>query len=476
MIRKINLKNNKGISLASVIVTLILAMIILTSIIYSNNRTKEIQKAMLLNSDIEELTKKVDVYYLEKGTLPMVEDLFSPYKYSDGDEIDSDTPVYYKLEISLLENITLNNKEIISESLAEGDQWYVINKETHTIYFVKCIDGKVVPQIAQYSNKYESITLGATEDGSNRIIYNYSDSAGGVGVGNTTINPGIDELIEDTSSIDVGTVTPEGGIVQAGGNYTGVNPDGVSGPEIIYPEGGYYKSPYEYESYSNMVLHYDGIYNKIENGILKHDTSVKKWSDLTGNGYDGSIVANNSWEWEYLSENANYAVTNFTQNLTRSNGNSKFTDNSLKLENNNYVLYDFYNYDSGGKVTGKKSDIKIPDGSEENTIEIVFEYDSNNAKTRKVAGLFGLGAYGNPTVKTTNTEYNYFKARYLYKYVGRTVYKSVFPFGNIYQPSFFYDNRRTMDVVDNTWHFKTGDEGNRKYNFENDSTKRSIYI
>ena len=388
MIRKINLKNNKGISLASVIVTLILAMIILTSIIYSNNRTKEIQKAMLLNSDIEELTKKVDVYYLEKGTLPMVEDLFSPYKYSDGDEIDSDTPVYYKLEISLLENITLNNKEIISESLAEGDQWYVINKETHTIYFVKCIDGKVVPQIAQYSNKYESITLGATEDGSNRIIYNYSDSAGGVGVGNTTINPGIDELIEDTSSIDVGTVTPEGGIVQAGGNYTGVNPDGVSGPGTITNANGLYKSPYKYAGYTDAVtgtndgsiaLHYDGIYNTGSGSSIKHSESVTTWSDISGKGNHGSIVKGT---WYYQAKIKDVSASDLSGDLmedvetTRSTGTGSWNNNSYTLSDNSYILNKTLN--------------NIPTNNANYTIEIVFK-NNKNAN----GGLLGMGVYNN---------------------------------------------------------------------------------
>lgn len=149
MKKNINLKNNKGISLITVIVTLILMTIILTSIVYSNNRTNEIKKAMLLNSDIEELTKKVEMYYLEREKLPI--DETEGYCYTEGSVNGSESVYYYRIDTSLLENLNLNNKEKLDE------QWYVMNEETHTIYFVKREGGTIRPQIAQYSNDYDNI-------------------------------------------------------------------------------------------------------------------------------------------------------------------------------------------------------------------------------------------------------------------------------------------------------------------------------
>ena len=62
-------------------------IIILSSIIYSNSRTDEIKKAMYINSDIEELTKKVEMYYLEKETLPLEEE-DSEFNYSGSNNIN----------------------------------------------------------------------------------------------------------------------------------------------------------------------------------------------------------------------------------------------------------------------------------------------------------------------------------------------------------------------------------------------------
>ena len=43
MIKNINLKDNKGIALVSVIVTIVVMLVILTSIVFSTNRTNEIK-------------------------------------------------------------------------------------------------------------------------------------------------------------------------------------------------------------------------------------------------------------------------------------------------------------------------------------------------------------------------------------------------------------------------------------------------
>lgn len=166
MRKNINLKSNKGISLITVIVTVILMTIILTSIVYSNNRTNEIKQSMLLNSDIEELTKKTEMYYLEKETLPIKIDENSKFCYKEENKVVDvgEDVYYYRIDTALLENLNLNNKEKIAdtklESVRPGDQWYVINPETHNIYFIKFDIG--IEQTAKYS-KYNLIISMADE-------------------------------------------------------------------------------------------------------------------------------------------------------------------------------------------------------------------------------------------------------------------------------------------------------------------------
>lgn len=172
------ISNNKGISLISVLVTVILMLIILSSIIFSNSRTKEIQKTMLLNSDIEELNDKVRVYYLKHETIPIDRnEKFSYYVDEDSDGKAGPTePTYYRLSVSSFDNLTLNNLEILNdhpnaELSWEDKQWYVINPETHLIYFVKHEENEETGeyekklQEAKYSKKYDSIIAKAIASG-----------------------------------------------------------------------------------------------------------------------------------------------------------------------------------------------------------------------------------------------------------------------------------------------------------------------
>ena len=430
MVKNIKLKNNKGISLASVLVTVILMIIILTSIVYSNNRTNEIKKAMLINSDIEELTKKVEVYYLEKETLPITQTV-DEYTYIEdeskfinknvGDTIvktaDNNTPLYYRLEISLLDNVTLNNKEILS---GEESQWYVINPETHTIYFVKREAGKNVIQLGQYNENYGDIILAAISDSSNRIMYNHQEGEPTSSDGNVSLIPGTDDVIGDTSSIDIGNLYGEPG--------TNIGPDDptISTDPANYSYKNYIGWNETGTTATNLVLQYDGEYNVARSGTY-HDASSKTWYDLTGNGNNGNVVSGNAWGWEYLTFGSGQTASNvnyqyFRKTSSRPEGTSGFESKSLKLINDDYVVCDFYNYNGtvtyngttyNNYISGKKTSASvIPDGSEPYTIEIVFKYDGNENKDK---GLFGMGTYNNASPEESDNYSKYFKLMTSYR-------------------------------------------------------------
>ena len=63
---KFKINSNKGMSLSTIVISIILMIIILSTIILSVKQTSEVKAEMQLNNDIEELTRRVKLYYLEK--------------------------------------------------------------------------------------------------------------------------------------------------------------------------------------------------------------------------------------------------------------------------------------------------------------------------------------------------------------------------------------------------------------------------
>lgn len=91
---------------------------------------------MMLNNmynDIEELENKVSIYYLNYGYLPVNKERAAEFK--DKSINPNDSEEYYEIDLSVLDDldITYGNKE-----LGEDDV-YIINYESHTVYYVKGI-------------------------------------------------------------------------------------------------------------------------------------------------------------------------------------------------------------------------------------------------------------------------------------------------------------------------------------------------
>lgn len=89
---------------------------------------------MMLNNmynDIEELENKVSIYYLNYGYLPVNKERAAEFK--DKSINPNDSEEYYEIDLSVLDDldITYGKKE-----LGEDDV-YIINYESHTVYYVK---------------------------------------------------------------------------------------------------------------------------------------------------------------------------------------------------------------------------------------------------------------------------------------------------------------------------------------------------
>ena len=106
------LKESKGITLISLSIAVIIILIITSAIIYSLTANLGIQKLRNLQTDIENLREKVSEYYAQYGDIPARKDV--EYTNLNNLEIAGiisdavDTGKFYVIELSSLDNLTLN--------------------------------------------------------------------------------------------------------------------------------------------------------------------------------------------------------------------------------------------------------------------------------------------------------------------------------------------------------------------------------
>ena len=160
------LKNNKGITLMSLVVTVIILLAITGVIIYNTKHQVKMKKLNDLYIDIEAISAKVDEYYLNNGTLPVLceyleqENLIKLLEKSATEQeatIGYENRVnpndgkdkYYVIDLGKLDGLTLNygydadyetvktngNVSSLSNLNAVEDEIYIINETSHQIYF-----------------------------------------------------------------------------------------------------------------------------------------------------------------------------------------------------------------------------------------------------------------------------------------------------------------------------------------------------
>ena len=127
------LKNNKGLTLVTMIITVLVMLILLSTLTYTAYTSLRIRGLNKLYNDIRTLNDKVAVYYMENGQLPVGDEyatitvgdnlddninfvtkdgtftdqdsLVNPNDYNDESGVGQAT--YYNLDLELFDNISL---------------------------------------------------------------------------------------------------------------------------------------------------------------------------------------------------------------------------------------------------------------------------------------------------------------------------------------------------------------------------------
>ena len=242
------IKNNKGITMITLIITIVIISIISGVTIYESVQNVKARKIDLLYADLELLEDKVNTYYLNNGGLPIKEEFKGSENFKTVKNVN-DNDVYYVIDISSLDGVSLNMKLDFT-----GDDVYIMNEQTHTVYYPKglTIDNETYYTLPkQYSkiegNKDESKpSIGENETGED-----------------TPIEPTLPSVDEDGLAKEDTTITTDAPNIQ-----------------IVIPEG-----------FAPVILQTDRTDSMPgENGAVKAIMPIEDWDKISAEQINKGIV------------------------------------------------------------------------------------------------------------------------------------------------------------------------------------------
>ena len=147
---KIETKNEKGITMVALVITVIILVILTNILIYNAEDNIYIKKLTSLYNDISILREKVSAYYNEYGKIPAEIKYTNKSKLAELESVlstSNDTGDFYVIDLEAMQGITLNygkdyenvknDKDVINHT-----DLYIINEKSHNIFYVKGIQIK----------------------------------------------------------------------------------------------------------------------------------------------------------------------------------------------------------------------------------------------------------------------------------------------------------------------------------------------
>lgn len=129
---KVSSKNQKGITLMILVVTVVVMAILIGTISFDSSSAFKMQSYYNMCSDIESLDEKIAIYYVKNKELPIISedyknisDIIDDYSENNVNYNPNNSGNLYKVDLSKLDNLSLNHTN------------YYIDEESHTIYATK---------------------------------------------------------------------------------------------------------------------------------------------------------------------------------------------------------------------------------------------------------------------------------------------------------------------------------------------------
>lgn len=137
-----NLKKDNGITLMTLIITVIIIIILSTTTILNVDKYNATKRRTNFYTDIRKLKEEIDLYYSKNKQLP-VSNQYVSSRLDIIEKSPNDGEDYYVIDLSKFDNLNLNygkqfyQIEDKTQTISYYTDIYIINEESHTIYYPK---------------------------------------------------------------------------------------------------------------------------------------------------------------------------------------------------------------------------------------------------------------------------------------------------------------------------------------------------
>lgn len=130
------MRSQRGVTMTALVVTLVIMIILTTMLIYVKINNGEVTKEKMIEVDVKQVQDSVNNYYMKNYAVPVIYEN-GEKKVLDINEVitilgdkrySEDEDIYYLLDITLLNNITLSSRTQNGK--------FIINEITYTVYYV----------------------------------------------------------------------------------------------------------------------------------------------------------------------------------------------------------------------------------------------------------------------------------------------------------------------------------------------------
>ena len=136
--KNMNIRSENGVTMVALVTTIIIMVILFSVIAFSAKNGIEAKNINDMYTDILLLEEETSLYWLEHGELPVkgtsIDESVIPEEIKNYNLNDS--KIYYEIDVSKLDNVTLNKGR---DSSNVKDK-YIIDAHSHTIYYLAGIN------------------------------------------------------------------------------------------------------------------------------------------------------------------------------------------------------------------------------------------------------------------------------------------------------------------------------------------------